>query len=374
MLQRKDAESKIYKPLEPPVFSYFKKLRQAIWQELCSVEENSFNSCEMRITLPHKVVYYQGQAQSLKCKVDSSFPVTKVTWYKDGSTLVTKPVFGLTVDINEKDFSVVTFDSVSAMHVGVYKCLVTNEAGESAHASTDLRVAGPLKLSHFRPCNEPGFCFNGGVCRQMHDAKKRCECIKPFYGERCAEFIDISSVDEAENNEDMKQAISNLTTAVTAVSITLFFVLVLCLMYIKRMHRKYSQHKDADKSSYDEVELATLKPNGEITHEQFHTPPVFTSKGYKSPVRILVEDAKSFDFGVTPIPSPNPSYMSKNVFDQDSIKHSHDKDSTPRTPLSRISLSNDQHSRLSVSRPATPCSSQGTPHTPTRRDRLYAKS
>ena len=245
MLTPSDETSHVFRPLEPPAFSDHKKLRQAIFTSLCAPPGKSSDSCDMIVTLPKRMVYYQDQKQSIVCKVDSLDAVTEVEWYKDGTELFSDASVGITLKTNEKDYSVLAFSRISALHVGTYKCVATNDAGLNAFAETRIDVAGPLSLSHFQECDEASFCFNDGHCRQSFDGRKSCECPKDFYGSRCEKVVIQHTEDcallKSTDTEEMKVTVSHLTTALTAVSITLFFVLLLSLSYVMRVKKSKKQ-------------------------------------------------------------------------------------------------------------------------------------
>ena len=237
-----DIKTNTYKILEPPAVSnQNKKFRQTLWNRLCAPPGMAPSSCEMRITAPPKVVYFQGQMHTIICKVDSSSPVTHVEWYKDGSRLETNKGIGIVLNTEEADFSFLTFDGASQMHKGKYACQATNEAMKKVTAYVNVQVVGPVSTDHLHLCSDQTYCHNNGTCRQYDTGIKRCECETPFIGDRCEEVnLRLKDVAEETRYEEITQKVFNLTTALTAVSITLFFSLLFLIPYTMKLRRKIS--------------------------------------------------------------------------------------------------------------------------------------
>ena len=358
MLTPSNATPKTFRPLEAPLDSSDGKVRRAIFNRLCA------SSCKMKITLPKRVDYYQGQMQSIFCRVGSLSPVTEVQWFKDATKLSSVADAGLILRLDKKDNSELSFNGASAVHVGTYKCVVRNQAGQHASAETRVEVTGPLSRTLYRPCDRPDYCMNGGKCHLMHDGQKSCECGKFYRGGRCEQpiLIETFGLPKDNNVEEMKKTLSHLTTALTAVSITLFFVSLISLTYVLRTKNK----KIPDKNLYDEAEQISLQ---EIPPDSHKTPSNLGSTLLEepiTPVRIFVEDS---EHTVEIFPSPIQSRSLRTISDQYlSVVH---QNLTPCTPLPTLKNCND---KSSLSTPVSPCPSAGSAYTFAKRERLNGSS
>ena len=248
MLDFVSSQNSTFLFIEPPVLSSKKRFRKTIWNHLCALHGEDPRSCGMRVTLPERVVFFQGQIKRLECKVESSTPVVDVQWFKDERRIVTDLRVSLVLNVQTKDASILTFNKASQIHPGNYKCRVQNKAGELKFASTRVEVIGPVAQTH-KTCDNLNICMHEGICRILPNGITSCECPKTYEGERCElprtdDGFLVSEKKYHNGLEKVQIELFHVTTALTALSITLAFVLVSGLICIARLRRKLSEAKD----------------------------------------------------------------------------------------------------------------------------------
>lgn len=89
-----------------------------------------------------------GDTTSIQCTLSGGDLPVSINWLHNGKVLNSNEN-GISLSKISQRISVLSIESISAEHAGIYTCLARNQAGLSNY-STDLLVIGWLKLILYR--------------------------------------------------------------------------------------------------------------------------------------------------------------------------------------------------------------------------------
>lgn len=126
----------------------------------------------------------EGRRVKVTCR-STGFPKPEMYWIKNG--LLYEPEGNSTIK-ERKQSSVLTIKNARDEDAGQYQCYALNVLGQSNLSSCFVNVLSRSKKPFSEPCQDQGYCVNGGTCYRLTTRRHIfCQCAGDYIGERCEE-------------------------------------------------------------------------------------------------------------------------------------------------------------------------------------------